>query len=200
MFGWVEQAPPLVRIVVGVDPAGTRNKRSDETGIVVVGVDAFKTLYVLADYSGKFSPAGWASKANDALEEFSGDAIVAEKNYGGDMVRHTLETSGYRGARIKMVTSRRGKDIRAEPIVALYEKGRVKHVGRQGDLSDLEDEQTSWVPGHSASPNRLDAMVHGATDLAAGAMPAEIAVPASLPRRQPVDHRSARRPPVTARR
>ena len=176
MFQWVEEAPSLDRIVVGVDPAGTANKDSDETGIVVIGI-AGKDLYVLADFTLKGSPGTWAGRANSAYDDFSADAIVPEKNYGGEMVRHTLETSGYSGARIIEVTSRRGKVIRAEPIVALYEKGRVFHVGRRGDLAQLEDELTSWVPGKGPSPNRLDALVHAAHELAKRVMPVAVATP-----------------------
>ena len=124
----------------------------------------------------------WAARANGVYEDFAADAIVPEKNYGGDMVKHTLESSGYRGARIIPVTSRRGKVIRAEPVAALYERGRVFHVGKQGDLTDLENELTQWVPGNE-SPNRLDALVHAATELAKQSMPAEIANPRDLHRR-----------------
>jgi phage terminase large subunit-like protein len=180
MFQWVDDAPPLIRIVVGIDPAGTTNKKSDETGIIVVGVSEDKDLYVLADYTGKYSPGQWGRRANDAYEEFSADAIVPEKNYGGDMVRHTLENSGYTGARIITVTSRRGKEIRAEPIVALYEKRRVFHVGRRGDLAEVENEQTTWVPGQGASPNRLDALVHAGTELVKNSMPAFVSNPRDL--------------------
>src|SRR6185369_8822954 len=101
-----------------------------------------KCLYVLADQTGRYSPETWGSKANAAYEDYSADSIIPEKTYGQDMVRFVLENAGHRGARIKPVDSRRGKAIRAEPIVALYEKMRVFHVGRQGDLSDLEDELT----------------------------------------------------------
>jgi phage terminase large subunit-like protein len=180
MFHYIEEAPPLTRIVVAVDPAGTANKKSDETGIVVVGIGLDKNLYVLNDSTGKYSPHEWGSKANSLYEEFSADAIVPEKTYGQDMVRYVLENAGYGGARIIPVESRRGKAIRAEPIVALYEKGRVFHVGKRGDLSDLEDEQTSWIPGEGASPNRVDALVHGATELAKRVMPASIASPNTL--------------------
>lgn len=180
MFQWAEQAPPLTRIVVGVDPAGTANKKSDETGIIVVGIAADKCLYVLHDSTGKYSPAVWGRRANSAYEDFSADCIVPEKNYGADMVTFVLENAGYKGARIKPVQSRRGKAIRAEPIVALYEKQRVIHVGKQGDLAELEDELTSWVPGEGDSPNRLDALVHAATELAAQSMPAQISNPNEL--------------------
>jgi len=185
MFQWVLEPPPLTRIVVGVDPAGTANPKSDETGIIAVGISAAKDLYVLDDSSGRYSPAAWAGRANSVYEDLSADAIVPEKNYGGEMVKHTLESSGYSGARIILVNSRRGKAIRAEPIVALYEKHRVFHVGKQGDLALLEDEQTTWVPGEGDSPNRVDALVHAATELAKHVMPAQVANPQDLLRRTP---------------
>jgi phage terminase large subunit-like protein len=189
MFQWVKDVPvSLTRIVVAVDPAGTKNKRSDETGIVVLGIGTDKRIYVLGDYSGKYSPNGWASKVIQLTIDFSADAIVAEKNYGGDMVETTIQNSADKRrelVRIKMVTSRRGKEIRAEPIVALYEKMKVVHVGERGLLAQLEEEQTTWVPGVGDSPNRVDALVHGATDLAKQAMPVEVANPQEVLR----DHR-----------
>jgi phage terminase large subunit-like protein len=184
----VADPPPMRRIVVGVDPAGSANPGSDETGIIVVGLGEDSHLYVFSDATGIYSPHVWASRANAEYDEFSADAIVAEKNYGGNMVKHTLETSGYTGARIKLVDSRRGKALRAEPIVALYERHRVHHVGRPGDLLDLEVEMTTWVPGQGASPNRVDALVHAITDLARAVMPASIADPNLLLRRTPVPH------------
>lgn len=183
MFHYIEEPPPLLRIVVAVDPAGTANKKSDETGIVVIGIGHDKNLYVLADRTGKFSPAGWAAEVLKAYDDFSADAIVAEKNYGGDMVQHTLDVEAARRAKtvkVVMVTSRRGKELRAEPIVALYEKTRVYHCGRRGDLAKMEEEQTTWVPHEGASPNRVDALVHGATELAKNVMPAAISNPNTL--------------------
>lgn len=180
MFQWVDDAPPLLRIVVAVDPAGTANKKSDETGIITIGIGHDKNLYVLHDATDRYSPERWGSMSNAQHEDFSADAIVAEKNYGADMVRYVLENSGHKGARIIEVQSRRGKAIRAEPIVALYEKKRVFHVGSRGDLGALEDELTSWVPGASDSPNRLDALVHGATELAKQVMPATVSDPNKL--------------------
>lgn len=179
MFHHTDNPPAMARIVVGVDPAGSVNKKSDETGIITVGVGHDKNLYVFADATGKYSPAGWASRAHAEHDMFKADAIVAEKNYGGDMVKHTLESSGH-PARVILAESRRGKELRAEPIVALYEKGRVFHVGKPGDLAQLEEEQTTWVPGEGSSPNRVDALVHACTELAKIAMPAQIANPDRL--------------------
>jgi phage terminase large subunit-like protein len=185
MFQWVEQCPPLVRCVVAVDPAGSTRAGADETGIVVIGAGFDKHLYVLHDATHHYSPAGWAKKANDLYEQYHCDAIVAEKNYGGDMVRHTLETSGHGGARVIVVDSRRGKAIRAEPIVARYERKMVSHVGVPGDLAELEDELTSWVPGQGPSPNRVDALVHGGTQLLRQIEPVAVADPNRLLRRRP---------------
>jgi phage terminase large subunit-like protein len=183
MITTVDTAPPLLRVVIGVDPAGSIRVGSDETGIIVLGVGYDKHLYALADRTGRYSPRGWAERANSAYEEFGADAIVAEKNYGGDMVKHTLQTSGYGGARIILVNSRRGKAIRAEPIVARYEQHLVSHVGGPGVLTEMEDEMTSWVPGQGPSPNRVDALVHGATELLAHIAPVAIADPNKLLRR-----------------
>jgi phage terminase large subunit-like protein len=198
MFRWLPTHPPLKRAVVAIDPAGTANERSDETGIIVIGIDFEDRLYVLDDQSGKYSPGGWADRAMAAFDWWKADAIVPEKTYGRDMVTNTLENS--RLARkvlpkIDPVDSRRGKQIRAEPIVAVYEKNRkiedsgditqlplrIAHVGERGRLAQLEDELTSWVPSDkSPSPNRLDALVHGATYLLKGAAPMEFASPVDL--------------------
>jgi len=165
----------LVRIVVAIDPAGSANARSDETGIVVVGVDEGGQFYVLYDGSGRLTPNGWATRAVELYERFSADYIVAERNFGGDMVKNTLDTLDS-DARVVTVNSRRGKVIRADPVVALYEKGRVSHVGLH---PDLEDQLTTWVPG-TTSPDRLDALVHGITDLRRGTSPVTIASPSGF--------------------
>lgn len=172
----VEEAPDdLDRVVVAVDPAGTNRKKSDETGIVIVGIKDGE-FYVIADWSGKYSPKGWADRVMTAYHEFSADVIVVETNYGGDMVRSTLQNVDEK-PRIEEVHSRRGKVIRADPIVALYEKGRVHHV--KHGLQDLEDQLVSWVPGKD-SPDRLDALVHGMHSLARTVEPSTIAEPSQI--------------------
>lgn len=152
----------LERIVVAIDPAGSANRKSDETGLVVVGKKG-KNAYVLADYTDKYSPNGWAEKADKLYREFHADAIVAEKNFGGDMVKSTLQNTGTK-ARIKVKTAAKSKQLRAEPIVGLYEQTRVFHA-KGVDLEKLEDEMLSWVPGEGASPNRVDALVWGIDEL-----------------------------------
>lgn len=155
----VAVAPALTRIVVGVDPAGTSTNRSDITGIVVAGVGVDGELYILADYSGRYTPLEWAQAVQDAYVEYNADLIVAETNYGGEMVTQNLRTSVGNFARVQPVNSRRGKFIRAEPVFGLWEQGRAHVVGR---WSNLEDEMCSWVPGTGKSPDRLDALVHAA--------------------------------------
>lgn len=185
----IREHPDLLRIIVAVDPAGTANPRSDLTGIVVLGLGVDKRLYVLDEKSGKFSPEGWGRTCVMAYTEWEADCIVAEKNYGGDMVRSVIKNAirDFAGdglsaetIPVKLVTSRRGKVIRAEPIVQLYEKELAYHwdpSGNRARLVKLEDELTSWVPGKGPSPNRLDALVHGAHELAKTAGPAEVANP-----------------------
>lgn len=177
-----ERLPDMERIVVAVDPAGSANARSDETGIIVLGISS-GNVYVLADLTGKYSPKGWADAAHKAHEDWRADAIVAEKNYGGDMVRHTLESTGYKDVRVILVDSRRGKAIRAESIVGAYERGLVYHLSGsdRADLVKLETEMIEWVPGIGSSPNRVDALVHGATDLMRGmGGPSGIASPVGM--------------------
>lgn len=162
----------LERIVVSIDPAGTSTARSDETGIVVLGVIG-REVYVIEDASGRYSPDGWSQRALGLVDKWDADVIVAEKNYGGDMVKSTLE-SAMRDrdvvVRIELVTSRKGKAIRADPVVAQYERGYVHHVGV---LEGLEDQMTSWVVG-KPSPDRVDALVHGVTYLVKNVQPASI--------------------------
>lgn len=160
---------PFDRVVIGVDPAGTATKRSDETGIILAARMG-NMYYVLDDRSGRMSPETWATKAVNLYMENMADAIVPEKNYGGDMVISTLRNMGRDAVHIKPVTARRGKLLRAEPIVALYEQGRVIHMAAPGrSLETLEQEMIEWVPGRGESPNRVDALVHALTDLANGA-------------------------------
>jgi phage terminase large subunit-like protein len=158
--------PPdyLDRIVVAIDPAGTANRRSDETGIIVVGRRGTE-CFVLHDGTAKYSPEGWAKRALSLYERFSADAIVVEKNFGGDMVKDVIsrtETSEALRPRIIVKSATRSKQLRAEPVVALYEQGRVWHAG---SLAELETEMLSWIPGMGDSPNRVDALVWGVTEL-----------------------------------
>lgn len=163
------EAPELERIVVAVDPAVTSGEEADETGIVAVGLardpDGNQRGYVLADRSMRGTPEEWARAAVGLYHEFDADRIVAEKNQGGEMVSAVLKTVD-RNVPITLVTATRGKIVRAEPISALYEQGRVHHVGR---FDKLEEQMCMFTrdvdrsPGKS--PDRVDALVWGLTDL-----------------------------------
>lgn len=176
------EAADMERIVVAIDPAGSSKEGSDETGIVVVGKIG-EEFYVLADYSNRYTPEGWASAAWEAFDLFQADFIVAEKNYGGEMVRSTLHNARKNGP-VKLVDSRRGKLIRAEPISSLYEQHKVHHVGI---FKELEEQMTTWIPGIGDSPDRVDALVHGITHLNKGGGATRIAVPGS----QTVQHNTS---------
>lgn len=163
----VNVAPPLRRIVVGVDPSGG----TAEIGIVAAGVGHDGRVYVVRDASqlGRLGPANWGRKTVLAYDELEADRIVAEKNFGGDMVESTIRVAaGARQVPVTLVTSSRGKLLRAEPVAALYEEGMVRHVGV---FPELEIEMTRWVPGNGPSPNRLDALVFALTELKLGEPP-----------------------------
>ena len=167
---WIEKArlgsyPPISRIVVSIDPAMTARPTSSETGIVVVGADMRRDqAYVLADESGRLTPNNMALRVAHLFDKFKATQIVVEANAGGEMVASTIKNAIERTLPIKTIQARRGKYIRAEPVAALYEQGRVHHVGR---FPDLEDQMCTWTPdiGPSYSPDRADALVHAVTDL-----------------------------------
>ena len=157
----ISEAPNLSRIIVAIDPAVTANMNSDETGIIVVGKDSEGFGYVLEDLSGKYSPNHWAKVANDAAFRWNADCIVAEKNQGGDMVEAVLKSQGT-NYRIKLVTATKGKYVRAEPVYSLYEQGQIYHVG---SFPILESQMVTFDPDKGKSPDRVDALVWGLTEL-----------------------------------
>ena len=155
----------LTRVVVAVDPAVTSDPDSDETGIVVAGVGADRHVYVLADRSMKGTPSEWANAAVAAYHRFSASRIVAEVNNGGDLVEATIRAVDP-NVPYRKVHATRGKALRAEPVAALYERGKVHHVRH---LEQLEAQLCSWTPvGSKKSPDRLDALVWAVTDLVLG--------------------------------
>lgn len=154
-------APDLTRVVVAIDPAASSSEDSDETGIVVCGLGVDSRGYVLADRSCRLSPDGWARRAVSAFDELAADLIVAEVNNGGDMVRSTIQTVR-RTIPYKAVHASRGKAIRAQPVAALYEQGRVSHIEA---FPDLEEQLTTWTTESGTSPDRLDALVWALTEL-----------------------------------
>ncbi len=146
--------PQLIRMVVGVDPAVSGNEDSDETGIITAGVAANGHCYVLDDASLRGSPNAWAVAVVRTFHRWEGDRVIGEVNNGGDLVEVNLRTVD-RSIPFKAVHASRGKQIRAEPIAALYEQGKVHHVGT---FPQLEDQMVEWVPGEK-SPDRMDALV-----------------------------------------
>lgn len=167
----LKEAPEdLVSVLVAVDPAASSNEGSDENGIVVVGLgrdeDGYARGYVLEDASLKGTPEEWAKRAVQMFRKWGADKIIAEKNNGGEMVETVIRTAD-RSVPVKLVHASRGKIIRAEPISALYEQGRVHHCGRF-DL--LEDQMCLFSVdnirgGSIGSPDRVDALVWGLTEI-----------------------------------
>ncbi len=151
----VSKVPHLVRVVVALDPSGGGGSGHDEAGIVVAGLGVDQQYYVLADLSARLSPSAWADCAVRAYHQYQADRIVAERNFGGDMIAEILRQVDP-NIPLLLVTASRGKQVRAEPIAALYEQGRVRHCAM---MPALEDELTTWTPAQRRSPNRLDALV-----------------------------------------
>lgn len=157
----IKTAPELSRVVVAIDPAISATAKSDETGINVSGKDANGNKYILEDSSGIYTPEQWASEAIRMAKKWDADCIVGEKNQGGDMVESVLKSSGWNG-RTKLVTATKGKYVRAEPIYAEYEQGKVFHVGYH---NRLESQMCAFTSDLKSSPDRVDAMVWGLTEL-----------------------------------
>ena len=164
----VAAAPDMQRIVVAVDPPVSSSKTADACGIVAAGMAANGMIYVLADDSiAGATPAAWATKAIALWRRVEADALIAEVNQGGEMVRAVINEVD---ASVPVISVRatRGKFVRAEPVATLYEQGRVKHAGL---FPALEDELCDFGPGglsSSRSPDRLDAMVWAVTALMQG--------------------------------
>ena len=162
----VPAAPPLKRIVVGIDPPASAREGADACGIVAAGMAEDGCVYVLEDASAKgLSPAAWAAKAIALYRRHKADALVAEVNMGGDMVRAVLAQVDA-SAPLRTVHATRGKWVRAEPVAAMYAQGKVKHV--DPPLAELEDEMCDFGFGglsSGASPDRLDALVWAVTEL-----------------------------------
>jgi len=157
----VTEAPNLTKICVAIDPAVTSGEDSDETGMIVAGVSMDGQYYVLYDGTLRASPDGWARRAVELYHQYKANRIVAEKNNGGDMVGSVIHHVDPR-VPIKLVTATRGKQVRAEPVSALYEQGKVHHVG---GFNELEDQMVSWTPDSGSSPDRMDALVWAITEL-----------------------------------
>lgn len=153
--------PDFVRVVVGVDPSGADdedNADNDEIGIVVGGLGTDGNAYLLEDCTLKAGPGTWGKTATSAYERHAADCVVGETNFGGAMVAQTIRVARP-GTNFRKVTASRGKVVRAEPFSALYEQGKVRHVGR---FVKLEDELSGFsTVGYTGdrSPNRADAWI-----------------------------------------
>jgi predicted phage terminase large subunit-like protein len=162
----VSVLPELTRVVVAIDPAAGSGEHADETGIILAGKDADGFGYVLADLSGHYTPPEWARAAIAAYRTHGADRIVAEVNNGGDMVEATLRVVDA-SVPFTAVHASRGKVTRAEPVAALYEQGRVRHLGA---FPVLEDQMCAFAHDFDRaaagySPDRVDALVWAFTEL-----------------------------------
>lgn len=171
----VDAAPELMRVVVALDPATTAHEASNEAGIIAAGCAKLGRevhYYVLRDTSAVLTPESWARQGIGLYESLQADALVAEANQGGEMIRSVFKAVGRKYADlVKLVNASRGKRTRAEPVAQLYEQARVHHVMQAGPdgkvgFPELEDELCTWLPLEtSTSPNRLDALVWAITAL-----------------------------------
>lgn len=155
--------PQMQRVVIGVDPSGG----GDEIGIIAAGKGIDGRFYVIEDATCSLSPSGWARRVAETYRKHSADRIVAERNFGGDMVESTIRTAD-RNLPVRMVTASRGKVVRAEPIAALYEQGKISH---NAGLEQLEEQMMQFtLQGYvgEGSPDRVDALVWALSDLALG--------------------------------
>jgi len=150
----VNSCPELIHAAIAIDPSASSKDTSDEAGIMRGGLDIKGAIFICEDNSGIYTPNGWATMAISKYDLHKLDCIVAEVNNGGEMVE-TIIRNICEDVRYKSVWASRGKTIRAEPVVGLYEQQRVHHVGL---LPKLEDEMTTWILGEK-SPNRIDALV-----------------------------------------
>lgn len=161
----IDRKPVMRRIVVAVDPSGTKGDDSgDDIGIVVAGLGIDGRGYVLDDATCQLSPDGWGRRAVEMYHRHGADRIIGERNFGGAMVEFVIRTADKRAA-YKEVVASRGKVVRAEPIAALYEQGMVSHVGA---FPDLEDQMCAFsASGYvgEGSPDRADALVWALSEL-----------------------------------
>ena len=166
-----DHASDLARIVVAIDPAVSSKEGSDETGIIVAGKDERGHGWVLEDLSGRYAPSDWAKIAIEAYRRHAADRIVAEVNQGGDLVESTLRMVDA-NVPFTAVRASRGKYVRAEPVAALFEQGKVHLVG---SFPHLEDQLTQFVPdldrGKAGSPDRADGMIWALSELLVEAVP-----------------------------
>lgn len=180
-IGSLPDGVTLSRVVIGVDPSGSKGNsktaiepeavKANDIGIIAMGLGSDRLGYVLEDATINASPGEWAMRVAETAKRWNADRVIAERNYGGDMVEAVLRSANTY-LPVKLITSSRGKALRAEPVAALYEANqrKIKHVGV---FTELEDQMTAMMPqpkGYTGdgSPDRLDAMVFAATELMLG--------------------------------
>jgi phage terminase large subunit-like protein len=162
--------PDMVRIAIGVDPSGSDdedNTGNDAIGIVVVGLGTDGNAYLLEDCTVKAGPGTWGKIVGSAYDRHAADVVVGEINFGGAMVGYVVQTARPR-TNYKAVTASRGKAVRAEPFSALYEQGKIRHVGYFPELEDEMVEFTTSGYAGAESPNRADALFWALTELFPG--------------------------------
>jgi len=155
------------RVVVAVDPSGASSAQdtgSDEIGIIVAGKGDDDHAYILADRSLRDAPAVWGRAVIAARDEFDADLIIAEENFGGEMVRFVIRAADP-NANVRVISASRGKVLRAEPVSSLYEQGLVHHVGRFATLEDQLCAFTTQGYRGEGSPDHADALVFAVTEL-----------------------------------
>lgn len=157
----------LVNTIIAVDPAVTNTVHSDETGIIILGICQNQKAYVLDDLSGRFAPNQWIKIISEAYANYKASYVLLESNQGGDVLKSLLTTIDST-IRVKSVRATKNKYMRAEPVHALYEQGRVKHVNSL-NLKCLEDQMLMFskelIESQNASPDRVDALVWGVSEL-----------------------------------
>ena len=159
---YTDKLPDMHEVVIGVDPAVTGNIKSDLTGIIVAGKSADGRFFVLEDASLRTSPLQWALQIKKLYNFYQADRVIGEVNQGGDLIEMTLHQTEP-DIPFKAVRATRGKFLRAEPVAALYEQGKVFHAGY---FTELEDQMLNYRPGRAKSPDRMDALVWALSYLA----------------------------------
>lgn len=159
--------PAMKRIVVSVDPSGSDGETGDLQGIIVAGLGVDNRGYILGDYSIQGSPDEWAQRVVEVYDAWKADMVVAERNYGGEMVKYTMQTKR-KNLPVTLITASRGKHVRAEPVAALYEQDKVSHLDHFPELEDQMAMMTSEGYVGMGSPDRVDALVWALTALMLG--------------------------------
>ena len=170
-FDRIEGFPRMVRVVIGVDPAGSKKRKSAETGIVAVGLGEDERIYLLEDGSGKYSPREWAEKVIDLYHKFGATAIAVERNQGADMVESNIRTHARHAVKVVGVVAHKSKGDRARLVNQNWELGLVTHCGDHHQWREMERQMTQFDPTKretDQASDRMDAAVWGVIHLLGG--------------------------------